>query len=80
MDSVNSLRRSASKVQGPLERALMRYGDHCAAAPSQQREQQVDLEGASSSHYSAADDVAREVREVPCDAAMAGGVCQQPGV
>ena len=27
-----------------------------------------------------ADDVAREVREVPCDAAKAGGVCQQPGV
>ena len=42
----------------------MRYGDHCAAAPSQQREQQVDLEGASSSHYSAADDVAREVESL----------------
>ena len=26
------------------------------------------------------DDVVRGVREVPCDAAMAGGVCQQPGV
>ena len=26
------------------------------------------------------DDVVREVREVPCDAAMAGCVCHQPGV
>ena len=27
-----------------------------------------------------ADDVVREVREVPCDAATAGCVCHQPGV